>query len=173
MADILVTNTLTDHSGVARWLDRACKALAITAGLTLLGMAFMSLWSIVGRALFDKPVLGDFEMVQMLSAVAVAMCLPYAHWIGGHVIVDFFTTGARPRTNALLDLIANLVMAIFSLVIGWRTLVGLLDLRANFDASMLLSIPTWWAYVPLVPSFLLLGLTALYAAGQNLRKLRA
>lgn len=173
MADVLVTDTLSHHTGVARWIDRACKALAIVAGLTLLGMALMSLWSIVGRALFDKPLLGDFELVQMLSAVAVAMCLPYAHWVGAHVIVDFFTTRTRPQTNALLDLAANLVMAFFSAVIAWRATVGLLDLRANFDASMLLNIPTWWAYVPLVPSFLLLAATALHAAVQNFRKLRA
>jgi TRAP-type C4-dicarboxylate transport system permease small subunit len=38
---------------------------------------------------------------------------------------------------------------------------------------MLLNIPTWWGYVPLVPSFFLLGLTALYQAHANLRKLRA
>lgn len=173
MADILVSDTARQYSGYARFLDKSCKAMAVAAGLTLLGMAFMSLWSIVGRSLFDKALLGDFEMVQMLSAVAVAMCLPYAHWIGGHVIVDFFTAKARPATNAALDLLANLVMAMFSAVIAWRVAVGLLDLRANFDASMLLNIPTWWAYVPLVPSFVLLALTALHAAGQHLGKLRA
>lgn len=173
MADILVSHSAHQHTGYARWLDMACKAMAVAAGLTLLAMAFMSLWSIVGRSLFDKALLGDFELVQILSAVAVGMCLPYAHWIGGHVIVDFFTAKARPRTNALLDLVANLVMAGFAAVIAWRTLVGLLDLRANFDASMLLNIPTWWAYVPLVPAFALLALTALHTAGQQLGKLRA
>lgn len=173
MADILVSDTARQYSGYARFLDKSCKAMAVAAGLTLLAMAFMSLWSILGRSLFDKALLGDFELVQMLSAVAVAMCLPYAHWIGGHVIVDFFTGNAKPSTNAFLDLIANLVMAGFSAVFAWRTLVGLLDLRSNFDASMLLNIPTWWAYVPLVPAFALLALTALYTAGQQLGKLRA
>jgi TRAP-type C4-dicarboxylate transport system permease small subunit len=87
------------------------------------------------------------------------------------VIVDFFTANAKPKTNAVMDLLANLIMAFFATVIAWRLLVGMLDLRSNFDASMMLNIPTWWSYVPFVPAFTLLALTALYAANDNLRKL--
>ena len=90
----------------------------------------------------------------MLSAVAVALALPYAHWIGAHVIVDFFTANAKPKTNAVFDLFANLVMAFFSVVIAWRLWVGMWDLKANFDASMMLNIPTWWSYVPFVLSLI-------------------
>lgn len=171
MADIVVTESGRTYTGFGLFLDRACKTLAVLAGITLTLMAFMSLWSIGGRTFFDKALLGDYELVQLMSAVAVAMTLPYAHWIGGHVIVDFFTAKAKVGTNAFLDLIANLIMAFFSLVIAWRLTVGLLDLRSTFDASMLLNIPTWWAYAPMVPSFILLGLTALFAANDNLRKL--
>ena len=33
----------------------------------------MSVGSIVGRALFSKPILGDYELVQAMSAIAVSM----------------------------------------------------------------------------------------------------
>lgn len=36
---------------------------------------------------------------------------------------------------------------------------------------MLLEIPTWWAYVPLVPSFVLLALTALYRAIEKMKEI--
>jgi TRAP-type C4-dicarboxylate transport system permease small subunit len=166
-----VTESTRRYTGFGLFLDRACKALAVVSGITLTTMAFMSLWSIVGRSLFDKPVVGDYELVQMFSSVAVAMSLPYAHWIGGHVIVDFFTAKASQRTNAGMDFAANVLMALFSGVIAWRLAIGMLDLRSNFDASMLLGIPTWWSYAPMVPSFALLALTAAYAANDNLRKL--
>lgn len=171
MADIVVTESSRVYRGFGLFLDRACKTLAVLAGLTLTALAFMSLWSIGGRTFFDKALLGDYELVQLMAAVAVAMTLPYAHWIGGHVIVDFFTAKSPVKTNALLDLFANLVMAFFAAVIAWRLTIGMLDLRSNFDASMLLNIPTWWAYAPMVPSFALLALTALFAANDNLRKL--
>ena len=171
MADILVSESDKRYTGYSRMLDTACKGMAFIAGVTLVVLAFMSVWSIVGRAAFDKPLVGDYELVQFLSAVAVVLSLPYAHWIGAHVIVDFFTANAKPRTNAVMDLVANVIMAFFSAVLAWRLAVGMFDLKSNFDASMLLGIPTWWGYVPFIPAFALLALTALHAAHTNLRKL--
>jgi TRAP-type C4-dicarboxylate transport system permease small subunit len=171
LADILVSESTRTYTGYGLFLDRACKALAVVAGVTLVIMALMSLWSILGRSVFDKPLIGDYELVQMLSAVAVAMTLPYAHWVGAHVIVDFFTAKAPVKTNAFLDLLANVILAVFSAVISWRLALGMVDLKGNFDASMMLNIPTWWSYAPLVPSFALLAAAAAYAANDNLRKL--
>ncbi len=173
MADLLLTESTHSYTGYGLFLDRACKILAVMAGLVLAAMAFMSLWSITGRTFFDKALVGDFELVQIMTAMAVAMSLPYANWVGAHVIVDFFTAQAPVKTNALLDGVAYGVMAIFAALITWRLGVGALDLRSSDDASMLLSIPTWWAFVPMVPSFLLLGLTALYKVHTNVGKLRA
>ena len=171
MADILLSESDTQHQGVALLLDRMCKLFAVLGGLVLIAMALMSLRSIVGRTFFDSPLLGDYELVQMLSGMAVAMTLPYAQWIGGHVIVDFFTAKAPVRTNALLDLVASLLMAAFSAVITWRLGAGLVDLRSTMDASMMLSLPTWWSYVPMTLSFALLTATALHSALGHLRKL--
>lgn len=170
MAEAVPVISTRQHQGLGWVLDRLCKLLAILSGLTLLAMAFMSLRSIMGRAFFDAPLLGDYELVQFMCAGAVAMSLPYTHWISGHVIVDFFTAKAPPKVNAVLDLLAHLLLAFFAGLLSWRIGVGLLDLRGSFDASMLLEIPTWWAYVPLVPSFALLSLTALYRAAEKLQE---
>ena len=173
MAEAVHVVSTRQYQGLGRVLDRLCKLLAILSGLTLLAMAFMSLRSIVGRAFFDAPLLGDFELVQFLCAGAVAMSLPYTHWISGHVIVDFFTANAPARLNAVLDTLANLLLSLFAGLISWRVTVGMLDLRGNFDASMLLEIPTWWAYTPLVPSFALLSLTALYRAVEKMKEVQS
>lgn len=173
MAEAVHVLSTRQYQGLGWVLDRLCKLLAILSGLTLLAMAFMSLRSIVGRSFFDAPLLGDFELVQFLCAGAVAMSLPYTHWISGHVIVDFFTANAPARLNAVLDTLANLLLSLFAGLISWRVTVGMLDLRGNFDASMLLEIPTWWAYTPLVPSFALLSLTALYRAVEKIKEVQS
>jgi TRAP-type C4-dicarboxylate transport system permease small subunit len=173
VADLLISETQERYTGYGLFLDRCCKVMAVLAGVVLTAMAFMSLWSIGGRALLDKSLVGDFELVQIMTAAAVALALPYANWIGGHVIVDFFTAKAPVKTNASLDAIAYGLMALFSFVLAWRLLLGMLDLRTNMDASMLLSIPTWWGYLPLIPGFIFLGLTSLYKLQVNLRKVAA
>lgn len=171
MAEILIGATTARHTGVGQVLDRLCKLLAIMAGLTLMAMALMSLRSIVGRALFSSALVGDYELVQILSGVAVAMTLPYANWVGGHVIVDFFTAKAPAKVNASLDLLAQTMLAVFAAVLAWRLGVGMLDLRGNFDASMMLQIPTWWSYAPMTLSFALLAATAVHAVAGHLRQL--
>ena len=171
MAEAVHVISTRQYLGLAWVLDRFCKFFAVLSGLTLLAMAFMSLRSILGRAFFDSPLLGDYELVQFMCAGAVAMSLPYTHWISGHVIVDFFTAKAPARLNALLDTLAHLLLAIFSAFLTWRIWVGLRDLQGSFDASMLLEIPTWWAYVPLMPSFALLTATALYRAFEKMKEI--
>lgn len=89
MADIILSEDNRTYTGIGWLLDKISKALAVASGLSLVAMALMSLRSIVGRSFFDSPLLGDYELVQMFSAVAVSLSLPYANWIKGHVIVDF------------------------------------------------------------------------------------
>jgi TRAP-type C4-dicarboxylate transport system permease small subunit len=165
MADALFVDKDVEPTAlVGRVLNKVCRAFAIGSGVTLILMALMSFTSIIGRSLFSTPILGDYELVQMLSAVSVSMALPFCQMIRGHIIVDFFTTWAPAGFNRFLDVVASLVLAVAGFVFAWRITLGMFELRENGDASMLLNLPTWWAYAPMVPSFFLLGCAALYTA---------
>ena len=158
---------------IGRVLHKLCRFFAVCAGILLILMALMSLTSIVGRSLFDKPILGDYELVQILSAVAVTMSLPFCQMIRGHIIVDFFTTALPRKVNRAFDVLASVILAVAAFVFSWRIGIGMLDLRENGDASMLLNVPTWWGYAPMVPSFFLLGCAALYTAWVDFTGARA
>ncbi len=167
MADALFHDVEHHYGPIGRVLNAFSRALAIAAGITLTLMAFMSLVSVVGRAAFSKPIVGDFELVQVMSAVSVVMFLPFCQMVRGHVIVDFFTMNLHKRLNDFFDLIANLLLAIGAFTFSWRMMLGLLDLNKNGDASMLLNLPTWYGYIPFVLSFFLLGCNAIYAAWED------
>ena len=171
MAELVSIEDTEVHGPAGRLLGAACKLFAIGAGLVLTGMALMSLASIVGRTFLESPIIGDYELVQSMCAVAVSLSLPYTHWIKGHVIVDFFTLHAPKRLNAVLDCVAHLTLAIMAALVCWRLWVGLWQLKEAMDASMLLSIPTWWTYTPMVASFGLLSIVALYASGTTFRRI--
>lgn len=174
MADALyVDNEARPDALIGRVLNKVSRFFAVCAGIMLVLMSLMSLASIVGRSLFDKPVLGDYELVQMMSAIAVTMSLPFCQMIRGHIIVDFFTTGMPVRVNKTLDIIASLVLAVAAFVFSWRITLGMFELRGNGDGSMLLNLSTWWGYAPMVPSFFLLGCAALYTAWVDFTGARA
>lgn len=173
MAELILNDTSQSRGAAGNVIEWVCKFFAVCAGIVLTAMAAMSIASIVGRTFFSSPIVGDYELVQALCAIAVSMSLPYTHWVRGHVIVDFFTAHANPKFNALLDLLANLILALFAGVITWRIWKGLWEQKNSMEASMLLDIPTWWSYAPMAPSFALLCITALYVAGDDIRKIQS
>jgi hypothetical protein len=60
-----------------------------------------------------------------------------------------------------LDRFGALLMATMFLALGWRTIVGTLDIAASGETSMLMRIPTWVGYAAMVPGVLLTALVAL------------
>ena len=150
----------TDLPG--RYLEDACAALAVLGGLMFLIESIMSVVSVVGRTLFSLPIPGDYELVQMLSAMGVAMCLPYCQVHKGHVFVDFFTLWAPLRLKRVLDAIAALLLSVSAFFLAWRVWDGMLEMREYGETSMVIALPVWWGYVPVVPSLVLLGIAALH-----------
>jgi len=135
----------------------------------LVAVTVMSVASIASRTLTGSALLGDFELVQLGSAVAVAAFLPWGQMRGTHVFVDFFTTRLRPRAKELLDSGGALLFAVCAALVAWRMLVGTVDLRTSGETSMLLGVPTWYAYAAMAPSFVLLAATALYTSWVKFR----
>ena len=147
----------------------ACAVFAILGGTLFLIEALMSVVSVIGRALFDLPVPGDYELVQMLSAMGIAMCLPYCQLKKGHVFVDFFTLWAPAGLKRILGALAALLMVLCSLVLAWRIWHGMLEMREYEESTMILALPVWWGYIPVIPSFVLLGIAALYTFIEHVR----
>lgn len=154
---------------LGRWLFHVSRGLAAFGGLVLVAITLMSVASIASRFLTAKGLLGDFELVQLGCAVAVAAFLPWGQLRGSHVMVDFFTAGIRPRAKDWLDAFGALLLALCAAALTWRMVIGTVGLRDSQESSMLLGVPTWYAYALMTPSFALLALTALYTVWLKLR----
>lgn len=142
-------------------------ALALLGGLALVALAVMSVVSIGGRVLFSKPIQGDFELAQMLAAVAVALFLPYCHLRRAHVVVDFFTAKASKRFKHGLDALSELLLTLVAGVFARQLFIGMTDAQNSGETSMLLGVPIWWPYTALVLAFASLSASALYFAWLN------
>jgi TRAP-type C4-dicarboxylate transport system permease small subunit len=146
-----------------RVLERTSRALALLGGAILVALTGIAVGSIGGR-LFGRPILGDFELVQLGCAVAIAFFLPYTQWRRANLIVDFFTVRASRRVQGAMDRVGSLILCAVMALLAWRVGVGALDLRSYQETSIILGLPTWWAYAAISPSFGLTSLVALYVA---------
>jgi TRAP-type C4-dicarboxylate transport system permease small subunit len=116
-------------------------------------LSLISVVSIVGRALTKfglSPVPGDFELVEVGTAIAVFSFLPWAHLKGAHAYVDILW-GHFPAAmrRALMVLFDAAMLFIWSVLI-WRLSIGMLDYRSNGEETFILHLPLWWAYAACV-----------------------
>jgi TRAP-type C4-dicarboxylate transport system permease small subunit len=137
-------------------LRRAVEWWALLGGFVLLGVVFMTTWSATSGVLLARPLPDDVELTEMFTAIAVFMFLPYCQLTGANVTADIFTARAGPRTVALLRLLAAVVALAFSVLLLGRMYEGLADYREYVEATTILNIPIWYAYVPALASIVLL-----------------
>jgi TRAP-type C4-dicarboxylate transport system permease small subunit len=158
-----------DSDKSERTLRRLCDASAAIGGLVLVVMAAMTAVSVVGRAFFSHPILGDVELVQLGSAVVVACFLPYTQFQRANLIVDFFTTNARAATQRRMDALGTLLYTAVLALVLWRVAVGAQAMHASQESSMLMNLPLWWPYALMLPG---LALCVVIGARQTLGLLR-
>ena len=150
-----------------RALYRVSVIVAAAGGLSLLGIMVLTVASVIGRELFDSPVPGDFELVEIGCAIAVFAFLPYCQLVRGNVVVDLFTESASLRTRAALELVGNLMFTVFAAVLTWRLVLGGIDLRNYHEETMVLRVPLWWSFVPGVLALALLTVVCAYTAWRS------
>jgi TRAP-type C4-dicarboxylate transport system permease small subunit len=157
---------------IAASLERLARSLAYLGGLVVAGVGLLSTVSILGRSAmslplfsyFSRPITGDFELVEIGTAVAGSLFLPYCQLSKGHIIVDFFTLKIGEHIKGALDRLGALLMAVTYLIVGWRTAVGCADIYGSGETSMLLGFPIWIGYAATVPGVLVAGVVALSQA---------
>ena len=154
---------------LGKQLHRLSAWFAIAGGFSLASMVTLVVLSIAGRALFSRPIPGDFEIVALGTAVAVFLFLPYCYLQRGNVAVDIFISRMPPGVRRAMDVLAAVLFGVIAALFAWRTVFGLADTWANRDISMILGFPVWVVYPFGVASFALLAVSCFHTAVETLR----
>lgn len=151
---------------VERRLRLLCDISAAIGGAVLVAIAGITVVSVIGRAFFSHPILGDIELVQLGTAVVVASFLPYTQQHRANIMVDFFTHGTSRRTQRHMDRLGVLLYTVVMALIVWRVAAGAVAMKAAGERSMLMDLPLWWPYVLMLPG---LALCVVIGAWQTYR----
>lgn len=145
-------------------MDTTARALALAGGLVMLAAGLLVTTSVVLRAVRNDGVQGDFELVQMATAVAIFCFLPLCQMQRGNVFVDTFTLKAPTWFNRGLDVLWDVVFAGFALVIAWRLALGAFDAFASRTGTMVLGLPIGYGIAATALMALLLAGVAVHTA---------
>jgi TRAP-type C4-dicarboxylate transport system permease small subunit len=147
-----------------RTLELLAKLCAVAAGALLTVITLMTCVSIIGRNTTGWTIVGDFELSGSAAGAAIALFMPWCQWKRGHIIVDFFTTRASAATQAGLDRLGALLMALVMGLMTWRSAIGGINAWKSQAGSMMLGFPEWIVYAGIVPALAIATLIALVQA---------
>ena len=138
-----------DETPFGRFVFRLATAVAIAGGIALVLVTGLTVVSVVGRALIPlglKPVLGDYEIVQVGVLFAIFCSLPLTQYLRGHADVALLTDRFSPRVAAAIELVMDLLtLAAFAFVV-WRYALGMIDKAGNREMTLILHLQLWWIY---------------------------
>ena len=109
----------------------------------LLIMVFFVAADVIGRYLFDRPILGGMEIQELMMVVIIFLALGITTFDKQHVYVELLVIRLKGRTLAIVNSIATLASLIFIALLIWQTAKnGLNDLTSEAPTiSPSLSIP--------------------------------
>ena len=151
-----------------RFLYDLAYILAILGGVILVIVILINFISILSRIIFLNPLVGDFELVEIGSAIAISSFLPLCHLKKGNVIVDFITAKLNFKKIAFLDCVSSVIYGLIALFFSWRMFFGAKDMYNYQEETMLLQFPIWIPFLPVTFSFGLLSVCCLYTSYREL-----
>jgi TRAP-type C4-dicarboxylate transport system permease small subunit len=134
---------------LAGFVYRCAEWLAWLGGLVLCAVALLVVASVTGRALLGVglgPIPGDFELVEMLSAIVVFCFLPWCYLKNGHAAVDLMYVHLPRPVQRTVTVASDWLMLLAWTVLTWRLLVALGDEYREAETTFILALPLWWAY---------------------------
>lgn len=128
---------------------RLSQWAAIVGGVALVAITLMIVASVTGRSLLDLglgPVPGDFELVEVGTAVAVFFFLPWTYLKGGHATVDLLYMHLPSWAQKAIVLVCDLTMLAVWVLMTWKLYEGMLEKKEYLETTFILAMPVWWAY---------------------------
>lgn len=150
-------------------LIRWTRPLAIAGGFLLIVVAGAVVISVVMRWLTQSSIPGDFELVQMATALAAFAFFPLCQAERGNIMVDTFTQRLPKHVLNKIDALWDVVYAIIAAIVAWRLAIGAYDTIRTNMVTMVLALPQGWAVAACAAMAVLLVAVTLATAWRLLR----
>ncbi|MDI1286697.1 MAG: TRAP transporter small permease [Reyranella sp.] len=149
----MADSTSSEHSGsllltIDRQLGRLENLFNDIGGVFIFALMWLTMAEVLGRRLFNAPVPGAIDYIEVGMAAFAFMGAAYCQRLGGHVRMDLLVTNLRGRILWFVEALAILVAVVYIAIIIWASAQ---DAWRSFD----LGDETLDAHVPVWPSKLI------------------
>ncbi len=124
-------------------------------GMVLLFVLMMQgATDVIGRYLFNKPIIGTMERGQVFLALMVFLGWGYTQIAKAHVNVELFFHRFPPRVQAITKFVTTFLVLVFFILIGWQ---AIMSAKLYHEGGRLIYVIHW----PLAPFQFVVTLGAL------------
>lgn len=138
-------------------LNKIVIFFAIIAGIALTIMMLITALDVILR-LFNKSIIGAFEVVEFLMGVVVPLSLAYCEKKREHICVDLIVQHFPKKSQPWFDLITSIATMVFFWIIAYECFLNIFGVRADHLTSSVLLWATWPWTIPCSLGFALTSL---------------
>ena len=127
---------------IAGTIDRITRSLSILSCFVLGIMVLLVVANVCGRFLFEQPILGIVELIEMMMVIIGFFAIVYTAIHRGHVRVDLLLSRLSIRTKAILSSIGFLLSAATFAIITYQGTINAIYYAKNLEqTSTVLAVP--------------------------------
>jgi TRAP-type C4-dicarboxylate transport system permease small subunit len=133
-ASVLSDDTLL--SQMDRKLHKLEQVFGLISGLAVFALMFLAVYSVGGRNLFNSPVRGYVDWIEIAMPLIAIMGVSYAQRDGGHIRMDILVGRLRGRALWMAEFFSTFLVLILILLLIWGS-------WAHFQRSFDFAAPLW------------------------------
>ena len=137
-------------------LQRLSTYISYIGALSLFLMMCLTLADVIGRNLFNRPILGAFELTEFMVLVLIFSFLAYAQSHKSHINVDLFMMFFPEKLKIFIEIFNHLACLAIMILIVWMGFEKAFEMMGTRESSPNLAVPSY----PFV-FFLVLGCAVL------------
>lgn len=128
---------------IYRFISPVSKVLIGVGSAALAVMMFLTAADVILRYVFNKPIMGAFDITVYMMVILFAFALPYCAVKQGHIRVDLLIGRLPEKAQTIINTItAPLGLGLFVLI-AWQTIVYMLIQQETHITSSVLQIPRY------------------------------
>lgn len=124
-------------------LQNLSTYLAYIGAFSLFAMMCLTIGDVTGRYIFNKPILGAFELTEFMVLVLIFSYLGYAQAKKSHVSVDLFMMFFPKKLKVYIEIFNHVSCLAIMILIAWMGFEKALEMMETGESSPNLALPSY------------------------------
>jgi len=120
-----------------------CSFFCFLGSIVLFALMLLTTADVIGRYLFNKPILGVLELTQFMMVCLVFLGMIYTQAENGHISVDILASRCSSKIRTILFLFNNALSFSILLLISLKSFTYAMEIRMAQEISTTLGIPVY------------------------------